>query len=191
MKSYEAQARRQVVRQPTETPKAYAAFCIYRDMRVARTQEKVCEVFYPPEGIQKASRNISQIRAWSSQWNWVNRCKDYDLDREGELREHTRKKDIEEHDRKLEQYRQDNEDLGRGLMAIGEKLLVTIDELISPPIMRLNQKQPLEKGDVDTILAAPAVIRAIALFAQTGSQLNADGLLIRQLIEHLKDNESS
>jgi hypothetical protein len=72
-------------------------------------------------------------------------------------------------------------------MAIGGELMNAVFQLTADARGRLKNKQPLEKGDADLLLQAPTSIRAIAMFAQTGSQLNADGLLIPQLMEKIKE----
>jgi hypothetical protein len=183
MKSYD--------RADGETTKAYAAFCIYRDLGADRSLLRTANNFYPRQSPDNSPThpNIARIERWSKAWRWVDRCRDFDLDREREVREHTRRRDLEEHDLKLERFRQDNENLGRGLMEIATDLIAAINELTAPARERLNNNQPLEKGDAETILSAPASIRSIALFAQTGSQMNADGLLIRQLIEKFKQGD--
>ncbi len=180
MKSYD--------RSDGETTKAYAAFTIYRDMGVSRSLEKTAVEFYPViDSSQSHHRNKNQLGVWSKKYNWVDRCKDYDRDQEQDIRQHIRLKNIEEHDRKLEQYRQDNETLGKGLMAIGAELMVAINQLTEPARTKLKRREKLEKAEIDTIMNAPASLKQVASFAQTGSEMNADGLLIRQLIEKIKE----
>jgi len=61
-------------RHPGETSKAYAAFCIYRDMGVERSYRKVLQVM---------DRTIGTIQEWTTKWQWVDRAAAYDdhLDR--------------------------------------------------------------------------------------------------------------
>ena len=63
-------------RQEGETNKAYAAFCIYRDLGVDRTLEKAAKNFYPSDPRQIGARNRSQLSVWSRHNNWVKRCQD-------------------------------------------------------------------------------------------------------------------
>jgi hypothetical protein len=65
-------------RQPGETVKAYAAFCVYRDLGAGRGLRDACRRFY---GESVAKRG--QIEQWSKQWKWVERAKAWDdeLDR--------------------------------------------------------------------------------------------------------------
>ena len=58
-------------RQPGESSKAYAHFCIYREMGPDRSVRKMSDL-----GECKAV--VGQLWRWSSRWNWVERCKRYD-----------------------------------------------------------------------------------------------------------------
>ena len=57
-------------RQPGEAIKAYAAFCVYRDLGACRGLRDACRRFY---GESVAKRG--QIEQWSKQWNSVERAK--------------------------------------------------------------------------------------------------------------------
>lgn len=56
-------------RQPGETSKAYAAFCVYRDQGQDRTVRTVAEAL---------SRSDNLIKGWSSKNNWVARAAAWD-----------------------------------------------------------------------------------------------------------------
>ena len=60
-------------RLPTESPRAYAAYCDYRDMGPQRSLEKVA---------QKCTKSVSLLRRWSSQLNWVKRASAHDTEEE-------------------------------------------------------------------------------------------------------------
>jgi hypothetical protein len=121
--------------------------------------------------------------------------KDFDRDEETILRDRSRRSNIEEHDRQLEQFRQNNEattlrgcacafgfglfKMGLRLLAIGEKIIKTFED-----------KEVLDSKDIDLFLAIPSSIKAIGALGSLGSDLAADGLLIRQLMEKLRDAES-
>ena len=61
-------------KQQSETPKAYAAFCIYRNMSPAeRSYQKTHDIFYG-----KSKANLGQIEVWGSKYNWVARAAAYD-----------------------------------------------------------------------------------------------------------------
>ena len=177
-------------RQENESVKSYAAFTIYRNMGKSRSLEKTAVKFYDPDSTQKRPRNKSQISAWSSKWNWAERVRDFDHDEETILRDRTRQANIEEHDRKLEQFRVQNETIGFGLLSLGEQLLETIGLISAPIRSQLKSGKPLNEKDLETLFSIPAVVRSIGSFGNQGSQLAADGLLVRQLIEKLKDAEN-
>lgn len=56
-------------RQPGETVQAFEAFDLYCKMGDERSIRKVA---------QKLTKSDTLIKRWSSQWNWVNRSRDYD-----------------------------------------------------------------------------------------------------------------
>lgn len=179
-------------RQEGETTKAYRAFTIYRNMGAARSLEKTAQDFYPAKSPHnyRTHPNIRRVEEWCRNWRWVERCKDFDRDEETILRDRTRQANIEEHDRKLEQFRVQNETIGFGLLSLGEQLLETIG-LISAPIQsQLKSGKPLNEKDLETLFSIPSVVRSIGSFGTQGSQLAADGLLVRQLMEKLKEAEN-
>lgn len=170
-------------RQDGETIKAYAAFCIYRNLGTGRTHEKVCEKIYSAEDRQNPCRNVRQVRAWSSANNWIDRCKDYDRDEEILERERIRSRNIDEHDRELEQFRQSNKAMGSALLAMGARLMKIGDRVAR----EIEGKEKITAADLDTFLKLPASVKAIANFATIGGDLIADGLLIRQMLAKLKE----
>ena len=167
-------------RQNGETIKAYAAFCIYRDMGVKRTMRETVTIYYSGD----SPANIRHLERWSSKHSWVDRCKDYDRDQQLILREHITRKNIEEHDRELEQFRQSNKAMGSALLAMGARLMKIGDRVA----MEIEGKEKITAADLDTFLKLPASIKAVANFATIGGDLTADGLLIRQLLEKMKED---
>jgi hypothetical protein len=129
--------------------------------------------------------NIRRIEEWCRNWRWVDRCKDFDRDEEAILRDKIRQSSLEEHNRQLEQFRQHNETIGFGLFKMGLRLL-TIGEKI---IKTFEDKEVLDPKDIDLFLAIPNSIKAIGELGASGSDLAANGLLIRQLMEKLKEDE--
>lgn len=61
-------------RQQGETTKAYAAFCVYRDLGPDRSLEKVRKEY------EKNGKKISVkfLGRWSAKYNWVERARAYD-----------------------------------------------------------------------------------------------------------------
>lgn len=64
----------------TETPKAFAAFCAYRDLGPERSIEKVG---------QKLGKSKALIERWSRKHEWVSRVVAYDVRLESKVRAET------------------------------------------------------------------------------------------------------
>jgi hypothetical protein len=172
-------------RQVGETEKAYAAFVIYRNLGLKRSLQTTAENYYRSSEIdQKSHRNRSQITTWCGKYNWAGRCLDYDRDEEVLERDRVRAKNIEEHDRELEQFRQSNKAMGSALMAMGARLMKIGDRVAR----EIEGKDKITAADLDTFLKLPASVKAIANFATIGGDLTADGLLIRQMLEKMKES---
>lgn len=60
-------------RQPEETPKAFQAFCEYRDMGLERSLNKL---------VQKLHKNRTTLGEWSGKYNWVERCAAWDAEQD-------------------------------------------------------------------------------------------------------------
>lgn len=86
-------------KQETETPKAYNAFLVYKDMGALRTLQKAAAIFYETEIILRTSAKLRQFTTWSAKHNWVTRCSDFDIEEE-RLRIEAKRKDIREMDRR-------------------------------------------------------------------------------------------
>lgn len=86
-------------RQPEETLKAYNAFLVYKNMGALRTLQKAAAIFYETRTILRTSAKLRQFTTWSSRWNWVSRCGDFDIEEE-RLRIEEKRKDIAEMDRR-------------------------------------------------------------------------------------------
>ena len=75
-----------------ESSKAYAHFCLYRDMGVSRSLRQMANV----PGCTSVRR---QLNRWSSKWRWVERCQRYDDYQERMLRLQQEKERREMHKR--------------------------------------------------------------------------------------------
>ena len=65
-------------RQKSESSKAYAAFCSYRDMGVSRSLVKIVNIVYGESSEGKLSVNLRQLSTWSVKYGWVSRVEAYD-----------------------------------------------------------------------------------------------------------------
>jgi hypothetical protein len=61
-------------RQLGESSRAFAAFCMYRDMGPKRNLRGVARLYYE----HKTRPNLGQIKMWSSKWGWVARVTAWD-----------------------------------------------------------------------------------------------------------------
>ncbi|MDF1667315.1 MAG: hypothetical protein P1V97_36555, partial [Planctomycetota bacterium] len=79
-------------RQSTETTKAFAAFCMYRDLPIAtRSIRESCQQFYGQisetslEHHRKpniSAGKVRQMHAWSSKNNWVQRAQAWEEEKD-------------------------------------------------------------------------------------------------------------
>jgi len=79
-------------RQPGESSKAYAHFCLYRDMGVSRSIRQM-------PSVSGCTSVVRQLNRWSSKWRWVERCQRYDDHAERQLRLQQEKERLEMHKR--------------------------------------------------------------------------------------------
>lgn len=78
-------------RQPSESSKAFAAFCSYRDLGPARSHARVAD---------EIGRHRNQISGWASKHQWMVRVDAYDADQEHRRRAETegaRQRMVERH----------------------------------------------------------------------------------------------
>lgn len=74
-------------RQQRETPSAFAAFCVYRDMGLTRTLRKAAKEYYENKGRKYTNAKQRQFQEWSAKYLWTLRSVAYDneLDRQRRL----------------------------------------------------------------------------------------------------------
>ena len=63
-------------RQPHDTDKSWAAFCVYRDMGLERSLEKVAEKHRQ----NTAKTALRYLKIWSAKHLWVKRCRAFDAE---------------------------------------------------------------------------------------------------------------
>ncbi|HNT73752.1 MAG TPA: hypothetical protein PKH77_01895 [Anaerolineae bacterium] len=74
-----------------ETSQAYQAFCDYARLGPLRSFSKLL-TFYKSRSEESPSNALSTIKYWSATFDWVNRCKAYDQEREQELESSVRER---------------------------------------------------------------------------------------------------
>ncbi len=64
-----------------ETQKAFNAFGLYRDLGYTRSMQKVAQMYAKETG-RKENTILAQLKRWSSKYDWVKRCEDYDVEQD-------------------------------------------------------------------------------------------------------------
>ena len=96
-----------------------------------------------------------------------------------------------------------NEVVGMKLLDLAARLVEAVNYYLAPTLAKLQaqeaarvarmeipQKLELDRTSQEIMLNIPNSIRGIAAFAQMGGDLAADGLLVRQLLQHIQDSET-
>jgi hypothetical protein len=128
------------------------------------------------------------------------RTVDYDRDEEAIARERKRELDCAEHDAKLGKFREDNEELGSEMTGLSKELtsffrssLAETVEVFKTTIaldedpergVKLVKARQSQLGHLFTV---SQICKTATTFATVGGDLTADGLLIRQMLEKMKE----
>ena len=148
-------------RQPGETDKSYAAFCVYRDMVL---NERSLEA----TGRKQNIKNIRHYADWSKKFGWVERSRAYDA----YVQIHSRKLREEEHIKNIEEF--------------SERQRLIAKETIQTAVMILKKANTrLAKLNAKDIHPAslPGFYRAAAALFEAGSSAESAALGIEQLLE--------
>lgn len=132
-------------RQNEETPKAYAAFCVYRDMGPERTQEKVSA---------ELGKSETLISRWSAKYGWVDRVTAWDDEQERLARVAAQKEQL----KAIKDMRKRHADLGQAILIKAAKALQRIpeDEIKAGDISRMvdtgSKLERISRGDVGEVI---------------------------------------
>ncbi len=130
-------------RQPGETPKAYQAFTLYRDMGPSRSLARI--------GIE-LGKTKALMEQWSSRHDWVSRVQamtDYhEMIRREAVEEHQRASATDEAERK--------EQLRKRVLAIGEQMAEQAEKMLNYPLTRQTTVRPDKDGEMATYIIEPA-----------------------------------
>ena len=188
-------------RQYGETEKAYAAFVIYRDLGSDRSLEKTAEIYYPAQVAHRVRHpNIRRVQDWSAKYSWSIRVLDYDRDEEAIARERKRELSCAEHDAKLAKFQESNEGLGSEMTGLSLELTsffrsslaetvevfkttVAVDEDPERGVKLVKARQ----SQLGHLFTVSQICKTATTFATVGGDLTADGLLIRQMLEKMKE----
>ncbi len=160
-------------RQPDESAKAYAAFCLYRDIDV---KSRSMLAAYRMQAGKEAANSLSGMWIiWSTSYRWTERVRAYDVDQE----QKARKVREAQHAADLEQYRTRQLQLSRVGMAAAIKLL-------SKSVKRLDE---LSEAEIKPGML-PAFFRAAAHVAEVSGDAEATALGLQELTALLEDGEA-
>lgn len=154
-------------RQPGESSKAYAAFCVYRDLGPQRSLDGARRTF------ERGGKRISVkfLGRWSSRYNWVARCEVYDDYIERRKREEREKDILEMAERHA-----------RIAVAFQEKVAERLQQLnpaeleprdlskwldVAVKVERLSRGEPTEIGKQEVTL--PAIVEVVTSEEVTGT----------------------
>jgi hypothetical protein len=151
-------------RQPTDTDKSWAAFCMYRDMGRERGLEKLLQKY--PENTPKSYLRV--LKLWSAKHKWVERCRAFDgeeLQRESAILQQ----------RRLERRLKMEEDAWKRR----DKLIKRGDTLLAMPIAKpitgedgTTIYMPTDKWRVSDAVAFYKYADELGIFATGGEKPN-------------------
>lgn len=158
-------------RQSGESSKAYAAFCVYRDLGPERSLDNVRKKL--AENGKKIS--IKFLGRWSSKYNWVARCQAYDDYLERRKREEKEKAILEMAERHAKLAMAFQQRVAERLREIDPSELSPADMAkwldTATKLERLSRGEPTEIGKQEVTL--PPIVEVIA------DEENADTAALR------------
>jgi hypothetical protein len=174
-------------RQNGETTKAYTAFTLYRDMGSARSLDRVEEKIYGTQIGHKRGTNLTSLKRWSREWNWVDRCRDYDRDREQEMRQIKSAHEKAAYIQDLEHYQLQQKTIGMMTLNLATRSLESIALILEPIHQALKASGGVIPRDkIDLLFASQLAAKNLMLAASSGAELAAKGLVIEQLLESIE-----
>jgi hypothetical protein len=175
-------------RQEKETIKAYAAFCIYRDMGTDRTIDEVTRQIYkqPLQQIRNRPAGVSRVLDWSSKYQWVSRCKDYDRDIELSNREFMLQIKRERYLARCDDLQINTEAAGFEAIEAARNLTAVMIE-ISAELKQSRGKKIAEytARELDLVIGLPNSLKSAISCTSGGVQLGADGLGLSDAVQKM------
>jgi hypothetical protein len=173
-------------RQDGETTKAYTAFTIYRDMGSARSLDRVEEKIYGTQIGHKRGTNITSLKRWSREWNWVDRCRDYDLDREQDLRMARCELEKAQYLEDLENYHVQQKAIGMTALRFAIDSIESISLSIEPIRQKITLYQSIDSKEWDLFCQAQVAAKNVMAIAVSGAEIAARGLMLEQILESIE-----
>ena len=131
-----------------ESSKAYAHFCLYRDMGVGRSLRQM-------EKLDGCTSQLRQLMRWSSRWRWVERCQQYDDYAERQLRVQQEKDRLEMHKRHAK------------IAVLGQNIAVKAMEALLGKVQ--SGKQAVAPADVTRLVDVSVKVERLARGEPTDS----------------------
>lgn len=169
-------------RQEGETTKAYSAFTIYRDMESSRSLDRVEEKIYGTQIGHKRGTNLTSLKRWSREWNWVDRCKDYDLDREQEQRQIKSEYEKAAYIQDLEHYHLQQKEIGMAALKFTAQSLDAITFILEPIHQAIGENAVVPIERINILFTAQSAAKNLMIAAMSASNLAARGLAIEELM---------
>lgn len=184
-------------RQPGESARAYAAFCVYLNLGPQRSIQKAFEAKSAPDAPQKRPVN-GTWKAWCSRFRWTERTNDYSL----YLELIARQEREAEHNKELEAYRarqkhlaQATTDSAMKLVNLANQKIEELQKAYDDWKARLEaaetpaERAEIRRNDPINLLSIPNWIRAAASVAQVATDAESQALAVNELLHMLEDSD--
>ncbi len=178
-------------RQDGETTKAYTAFTIYRDMGSSRSLDRVEEKIYGTQIGHKRGTNLTSLKRWSREWNWVDRCRDFDLDRETEMRQIKLEHEKAAYIRDLENYQLQQKIIGMATLSFIARSLDALSFILEPVHQAMRENALIPRDLINILFTAQSAAKNLMSAAISGSDLAARGLAIEELMTVIESEIST
>lgn len=153
----------------SETQKEFQMFEFYLECGSGRSTQYIANVF---------NYTDSRINEIAKKNHWTQRSADYDRDMLAEKIRAEQNSRAIEHKRKLEQYRETQEFLGRSLTNDAAKLAMLASRTLDDYI---NSERQIDMRDI------PSILNSAAKIAEVGKSLQSGALGVEQLLVALEE----
>ena len=153
----------------SETQKEFQMFEFYLECGSGRSTQYIANVF---------NYTDSRINEIAKKNHWMQRSADYDRDMLAEKIRAEQNSRAIEHKRKLEQYRETQEFLGRSLTNDAAKLAMLASRTLDDYI---NSERQIDMRDI------PSILNSAAKIAEVGKSLQSGALGVEQLLVALEE----
>jgi hypothetical protein len=131
---------------PYETTKAFEAWTIYRELGAQRSLKKTAELYYG------RTSNVRQLQRWSSRFNWVERARACDVEREM-----LRRSAVEEYlATQAEDHAEREGRIAEILLTVREEAAKQVLSIVRWPLSEQRILQEDEDGNEITVILIPA-----------------------------------